>query len=252
MSLESFGHADFCGWMRFCVLWELRASRVTAGKWAATPGRALWSFTVIFMRIPDPEGPVASLLRQKTQATVGSLWFSGKRKLCITLTWIYLYCICVWVTKPQFYSRQSGFCLTSGTGWLLLNVGFFLFCSRLSCVPVRFIRGQWRLRYWLPGASSPHTEVLLLQRNTQGLRPAPRPDQVWRWFTHCFYTVSKNESQWILRGLFLIHWWLLALFAVDRLLYGTTKAHKDMVHHNQDDYNRQGELILMCVVHLLC
>ncbi|XP_041790358.1 teneurin-3 [Chelmon rostratus] len=26
-----------------------------------------------------------------------------------------------------------------------------------------------------------------------------------------------------------------------RLLYGTTKGHKDMVHHEQDDYNRQGQ-----------
>lgn len=28
---------------------------------------------------------------------------------------------------------------------------------------------------------------------------------------------------------------------VDRLLYGTTKGHKDMVNREQDDYNRQGE-----------
>lgn len=29
----------------------------------------------------------------------------------------------------------------------------------------------------------------------------------------------------------------------DRLLYGTTKGHKDMVHREQDDYNRQGECL---------
>lgn len=28
---------------------------------------------------------------------------------------------------------------------------------------------------------------------------------------------------------------------LNRLLYGTTKGRKDMVHHEQDDYNRQGE-----------
>lgn len=34
--------------------------------------------------------------------------------------------------------------------------------------------------------------------------------------------------------------------AFDRLLYGTTKGHKDMVHHEKDDFNRQGESLQKC------
>lgn len=46
---------------------------------------------------------------------------------------------------------------------------------------------------------------------------------------------------------------------VDRLLYGTTKGHKDMVHREQDDYNRQGEsprtqsqIHTMCICLVIC
>lgn len=44
---------------------------------------------------------------------------------------------------------------------------------------------------------------------------------------HCFIIITSNR-------------WLLSLL-VDRLLYGTTKGQKDMVHREQDDYNRQGQ-----------
>lgn len=72
-----------------------------------------------------------------------------------------------------------------------------------SCVwsvSARFIRGQWRLCYWLPGSPCPHSEVLLLQWNSQGLRPAPGPDQVGTGITHILI-VPFCLTQWIILNL---------------------------------------------------
>lgn len=54
-------------------------------------------------------------------------------------------------------------------------------CSRVSA---RLIRGRRGLRHWLPGSPCPNSEVVLLQWNSQGLRPAPGPDQVGTAIAH--------------------------------------------------------------------